>query len=219
MEMHTQMALEQMIEALELVTIQDDTLVELLRCTCIVLQLGNCTFELQQQEGGDADKNHECTVVANSNGSLEALARLWGIMDDDDSDSATTMLTKALTQCTIAAGTELVMVPLTMAQAQDVCGAKKVYARTFPWLVQRINGTTAVPANAMTTAGSSPFRTIGVLDVKPAPISMPVPWDIYKCHTMRIRITLPLLSSNGTVVHRTDNDWCKNVRMPPRLQQ
>jgi len=98
MEMHTQMALEQMIEALELVTSQDDTLVELLRCVCIVLQMGNCTFELQQQEGGDADKNHECTVVANSNGSLEALARLWGIMDDDDSDSATTMLTKALTQ-------------------------------------------------------------------------------------------------------------------------
>lgn len=139
-------------QALQLVGIEGDTLRMLFRAICVVLQLGNFTFEApaDNDEGAEVSSKEELTN----------LASLLGVPED--------VVSKSLTLRTVRARNEEYKVPLNTTKAKDSCDAfaKEIYAKTFLWLVRTINDATCAEKNY--DSGGEPvheFGLIGLLDI------------------------------------------------------
>lgn len=132
---------QQTTQALELIGVTGETLKELWRALCIVLQLGNLEFAV------DAT-NPDASCIADPE-ELEVLADLMGI--------ESTLLIKALTIRTVEARSETFQVPLKADKAKESTDAfaKEIYAKTFLWLVRTINDATCAEKNYGMAAFSS----------------------------------------------------------------
>lgn len=139
------------VDALALVGVKDDGLMDLMRAICIVLQLGNLTF--------DDDPNNDENAIISSSEELESLANLMGIDVND--------VEKALTERTVTARNEVFKVPLNVVKAKDSCDAfaKEIYSNTFDWLVKTINDATIAENNYDARSSQTDFRMIGLLDI------------------------------------------------------
>ena len=137
-------------DALAIVGITDEKLKSLMRAICIVLQLGNLTFE-------PSPENDENAIISSTE-ELNALAKLMGVGEDD--------VHKALTERTVKARNEVYKVPLNVVKAKDSCDAfaKDIYAKIFHWLVKMINSATCAEDN-YTENPSADFGLIGLLDI------------------------------------------------------
>lgn len=138
------------VDSLALVGVKDDKVKTLLRTICIVLQLGNLTFE--------ADETDETKTNITSTDEFQALSELIGIPAEG--------LTAALTIRTMRARNEEFKVPLNAVQARDSSDAfaKEIYAKTFLWLVRAINDATCAEHN-YDGDNKSDFGVIGLLDI------------------------------------------------------
>jgi len=141
---------KQTIHALALIGVTDFILVELLRAICIVMQLGNLTF--------NKDPTNEEQSIISSTDELMALAELIGINHE--------VVQGALTQRTVTARNESYKVPLNKYKAKDAADAlaKAIYANIFDWLVLTINKATCAELNYHETIDGD-FGLIGLLDI------------------------------------------------------
>lgn len=137
---------KQTIEALELVGIEGECLITLMKAICIVLQLGNLGFDAKS---GDSDKS---TVVTRAE--LRILSDLMGI--------PVNTLEASLTERTFKTVKETHKVPLNATAAKEACDAlaKDAYQKTFLWLVSAIN-----KATSTSTDESENLKTIGLVDI------------------------------------------------------
>ena len=137
-------------KALELIGVKEETLLELWRAICVVLQLGNLTFE----PSGDGDGSQ----MADED-DLQGLSSLMGIPSES--------LTTALTIRNMKARSETFQVPLTAEKAKESADAfaKEIYAKTFLWLVRTINDATCAEKNYNQKVAGNKFGTIGLLDI------------------------------------------------------
>lgn len=138
------------LDALAIVGVKDDTLKDMMRALCIVLQLGNLTFE--------ADPNNEENAIITSTNELEQLSALMGVEHE--------VVEKALTERSVKARNEVFKVPLNVEKAQDSCNAfaKEIYSIAFDWLVGTINDATCAENN-YTENPQTDFGLIGLLDI------------------------------------------------------
>ncbi len=141
---------KQTLEALALVGIKGEKLKTLMRAICVVLQLGNITFE---PLFGDADKSQIKSIEE-----FKALAGLMGLPEK--------ILNEALTMRTVRARSEEYKVPLSEVKAKDSADAfaKEIYAKTFLWLVRAINDATCAENN-YDGVNKDEFGMIGLLDI------------------------------------------------------
>jgi len=138
------------VDALATIGVKDDILISLMRSICIVLQLGNLTFE--------SDPDNEENTIISSPQELTDLAELMGIEEED--------VKKALTERTVTARNEVYKVPLNVVKARDSSDAlaKEIYSNTFDWLVMTINNATSAEQNYVDNPNAN-FSTIGLLDI------------------------------------------------------
>lgn len=131
------------IDALELVGITGDSLDNLMKAICVVLQLGNLGFS------GDRDKS---TIATKDE--LSALAELMGVTEQ--------VLTLAFTERTFKTREEVHKVPLGVEAAKEACDAlaKEAYQKAFLWLVNSINKATVAP-----DVDDGAVGIIGLLDI------------------------------------------------------
>jgi myosin-5 len=143
------------VDALALVGVKDEELRTLMRSICIVLQLGNLIFEVDEKDKNIIQK--EKSMIDNPE-EFDALVDLMGIEKDD--------LTAALTIRSMTARNEVFKVPLNAVQAKDSCDAfaKEIYAKTFLWLVRAINDATSAELNYDGQRKNN-FGLIGMLDI------------------------------------------------------
>jgi myosin V len=111
-----------------------------MQALCIVLVLGNVTFE---NVGDDAS-------AITSKDVLQSLAELLGVEED--------VLRASLTIRSVSARNEVFKVPLKDTAAKESCDAfaKEIYAQAFHWLVRKIN---------IATSACSSNGNIGLLDI------------------------------------------------------
>ena len=143
---------EKTVDALNLIGISGDTFKDLMRAICIVMQLGNLTF--------DEDPSNDDGSVITSEQELAKLSALMGIDGEH--------IEKALTYRTIhAAKKETYSVPLRSGMARDSrdAFAKAIYQHTFEWLVKQINIATCAEENYSDTADVEEYGHIGLLDI------------------------------------------------------
>jgi myosin V len=135
------------LNALALVGIEGQYLQILMQAICIILQLGNLSFETSRC--GDTDKS----VVASTK-ELHKLASLMNVSEQD--------LSTAFTERTFKTGKETHKVPLNAEAAKEACDAlaKESYQKVFLWLVHAINKAT----QANMREGQN-YGTIGLLDI------------------------------------------------------
>ena len=138
------------VDALALIGVKGEKLKNLMRAMCIVLQLGNLTF--------DHDPENDENSIISSEDELKRLAELMGVDEK--------IVTKALTERTVIARNEVYKVPLNVTKAQDSCHAfaKEIYSNTFDWLVQSINNATCAEQNYEADPKAD-FGLIGLLDI------------------------------------------------------
>ncbi len=137
------------IDSLTLIGVQKDKLNTLMRAICVVLQLGNISFQ------ADAHDQDRCSISNRSE--LLALADLMGIAPEE--------LQTVLTVRTMSTKGESCKVPLSASRAKESCDAfaKEIYSKTFLWLVRAINQATSAEDNYM--GGSDKSGIIGLLDI------------------------------------------------------
>jgi myosin-5 len=137
-------------EALNLVGVNGDKLMTLMRAITAVLQIGQLTFGPAK---GDSEVSG-CT----SPKELEGLSEIVGIPSKD--------LVLALTERTMSTRGEVFKVPLKPDMAKDNADAyaKEIYSKVFLWLVREVNGATCAEDN-YNGGRSSGFGTIGLLDI------------------------------------------------------
>ena len=137
------------LDALAIVGVKGDTLRDLMRALCIVLQLGNLKFE--------QDPENEENAIISSTEELAALSDLMGVDNE--------IVEKALTERTVTARNEVFKVPLNLERAQDSCNAfaKEIYSNAFDWLVKTINFATCAENNY--EYPEADFGMIGLLDI------------------------------------------------------
>ncbi|KAI2489593.1 myosin-kinesin ATPase superfamily-like protein [Fragilaria crotonensis] len=137
-------------QALALIGIDNDRFVVLMRAICVVMQLGNQTFELDPHDD-------ERSVISSAEELLE-LSNLMGVDPE--------IITRALTERTVRARNEVFTVPLKPDQAKDSADAlaKEIYAKTFLWIVRNINDATAAEWNYEGDKKAN-FGIIGLLDI------------------------------------------------------
>jgi myosin-5 len=139
------------VDSLKLVGIEGETLQNLMRVICVVLQLGNLLFDALAEKDGS---------VITEQDDLRDLAELMGGMSAED-------LNAAFTIRTIMARNEEFKVPLNPIAAKESCDAfaKEMYAKTFLWLVRTINDATCAELNYHDGSKKSGFGLIGLLDI------------------------------------------------------
>ena len=142
---------QETVEALAIVGVKDDKLRNLMRSICMVLQLGNLTFDV-------CPENEESSIIT-SDEELAKLASLMGVETDD--------IKKALLQRTVEARNEKFTVPLDVVKARDSTNAfaKEIYSQTFDWLVNTINDATCAERNYDRTLTPKEISHIGLLDI------------------------------------------------------
>lgn len=138
------------LDALSLIGVTDEKLVDLMRALCVVLQLGNLSFS--------KDPNNEDNAIITSVDELEKLAELIGVDQN--------IVEKSLLERTVSARNEVFKVPLNLEKAQDSCHAlaKEIYSISFDWLVNTINHATCAEENYVENP-TADFRLIGLLDI------------------------------------------------------
>jgi myosin V len=143
---HDRDQFEHALNALAIVGVQGESLKILMQALCIVMQLGNLSFE---ELDGDSDKS----AVASSK-ELSDLAALMELSEKD--------LILSFTERTLVTDKESHKVQLNPEAAKDACDAlaKDAYQKAFLWVVKHINKATC----AMETSGN-PIGTIGLLDI------------------------------------------------------
>lgn len=120
------------LEALQVFQFDGDRLTSLMRALCVVLQLGNLTFDedpaAEHEEGG---------TVITSIDELDRLSELMGIPAE--------LLESCMTMRLIKTGYDEVNVQLRPSVAKESCDAlaKEIYAQLFELLVRNINEYTA----------------------------------------------------------------------------
>uniref|UniRef100_A0A7S4I1U7 Myosin motor domain-containing protein n=2 Tax=Odontella aurita TaxID=265563 RepID=A0A7S4I1U7_9STRA len=144
------------VEALAIVGVKDETFLSLMRSICVVLQLGNLSFAPDP-----TDEEKTIIEIEEDNDELGRLSKLMGMESND--------VMKALTERTIEARGEVFKVPLNEAKARDArdAFAKEIYARTFLWLVRKINEATRAELHyeGRDRVGRGGYRFIGLLDI------------------------------------------------------
>lgn len=137
------------LDALAIVGVKGDTLRDLMRSLCIVLQLGNLRFE--------QDPENEENAIITSIEELETLSDLMGVDNE--------IVKLSLTERTVTARNEVFKVPLNLERAQDSCNAfaKEIYSNAFDWLVKTINYATCAENNYENPKAD--FGMIGLLDI------------------------------------------------------
>jgi len=137
-------------DALALIGVNDGKFIDLMRAICIVMQLGNLTF--------DHDPKDDEYSVISSKKELKELADLMGLDQE--------VVRKSLTEKTIQTSREVLKVKLDVDRAKDSCDAlsKEIYSNTFDWLVKTINNATCAEENYKTNPNAN-FSLIGLLDI------------------------------------------------------
>jgi len=137
-------------DALALVGVKDEKFIDLMRSICIVMQLGNLTF--------DHDPKDDEYSVISSTKQLKELAELMGLEED--------FVRKSLTEKTIISGKETMIAKLNVVKARDSCDAlaKEIYSNTFDWLVMTINVATCAEENYKVNPNAN-LSLIGLLDI------------------------------------------------------
>jgi myosin V len=132
------------LASLELVGVQGESLDTLMKAVCVVMQLGNLSFEAPN---GDSDKSRVAIKAE-----LSALSDLMGVPE--------TALELSFTEQTFRTAREIHKVPLNPEAAKEACDAlaKDVYHKIFLWLVSEIN-------KATSASESQELGTIGLLDI------------------------------------------------------
>mmetsp|Transcript_22724 Transcript_22724/g.30071 ORF Transcript_22724/g.30071 Transcript_22724/m.30071 type:complete len:1523 (-) Transcript_22724:252-4820(-) len=130
-------AWEHTVDALSTFGIEGSSLNILMRALCVVLQLGNLTFDFDPA----VPDHHEDQCVISSTEELEKLSDLMGISEGDIEAAMTTRVN------TIRG--ETVTFTLGSSSARDGCKAlaKEIYSCIFDVLVQKINEFTSAEAN------------------------------------------------------------------------
>jgi myosin-5 len=138
------------VKVLGEIGVTGDKLMTLMQAVCIVLQLGNVTY---QPKGGDDDKSE----VA----STKEFADLCDLMGVDP-----TTLEVSFTERTMKTRNETYKVPLNPSTAKEATESfvKEVYVRAFLWLVRNINDATAAEINYK-SGTMTEFGIIGLLDI------------------------------------------------------
>ena len=139
------------VESLELIGVAGEKFLFLMRAICVVMQLGNLTFEEDTQ-------NDEASIIS-SDEELEKLSSIIGVGLDH--------IRQALTFREVHAGKDTYNVPLKSSHAKDVCDAfaKAIYQQCFDWLVGEINGATCAEKNYADAPNVETYGTIGLLDI------------------------------------------------------
>jgi myosin heavy subunit len=145
-------------KALTDIGVTNDKFVTLMRALCIVIQLGNITF--------DVCPNDDDRAIITSTEEFIALSDLMGIAVDE--------LTQALTERIMITRGEEFRVKLKASAAKDACDAfaKEIYSKTFLWLVRTINDATCAemnidihPNEKQTDLEEVDYGIIGLLDI------------------------------------------------------
>jgi myosin heavy subunit len=137
------------VKALKLFGFDGSLLRSLMRSLCIVLQLGNLTFE----DTGDDDEGSEIS----SSSELSKLAKLIGIPESS--------ISIAMSRRVKTIGGEEVIVKLNQIDAKNGCDAlaKAIYSIIFDKLVEQINEHTSVDARE--NCDDRNIGTISLLDI------------------------------------------------------
>jgi len=135
------------VDALSTFGIKGDAFFDVMRSLCIILQLGNLTFEPEVVYGEERS----------SISSIEALAKLSTLMGVPESEIETAMTKRFM----ITRGEEFT-ISLKDTEARDGCDAlaKEIYARVFDYLVRNINECTEPKGSA-----GGFYGTISLLDI------------------------------------------------------
>jgi myosin V len=146
-------------QALALIGIQGDTYLQLMQTLCVVLQLGNLGFDVHPEE-------EEQTVI----GTKEELADLSALMGVDE-----ITIEQSITKRIVRTTNDQFTVLLKPDQAKDSADAlaKEIYAKSFLWIVRKINDATAAEWNYnqddigddINSSSTSSFKSIGLLDI------------------------------------------------------
>jgi myosin heavy subunit len=142
------------LNALKVFDVKGESLTTLLRALCIVLQLGNLTFD---RDPTSADHEEGGTVISSPD-ELDKLSELMGI------DSK--VLESEMTLRLIKTGYDEVHVQLRPSVAKESCDAlaKEIYARVFDYLVRKVNAYTRAEAH-FDPKHSDTFGMISLLDI------------------------------------------------------
>ena len=147
--------------ALGVFGVEKEELRDTMRALCVVMQLGNLTFDL------DPDEEHQDQAVVTSEDDLDLLADVMGVPAKD--------ISEALTVRTMKMRGEEIKSGLTPADAREGRDAlaKDLYARLFDLLVSKMNDYTRAEANHVPSSSEgrggaakrNKFREICLLDI------------------------------------------------------
>ncbi|KAL7470374.1 hypothetical protein ACHAXS_010605 [Conticribra weissflogii] len=135
------------VDALSTFGIKGEAFFHVMRSLCVILQLGNLTFEPEVVDGEERS----------SISSIEALEKLSSLMGVPESEIETAMTKRFM----ITRGEEFT-ISLKDSEARDGCDAlaKEIYARVFDYLVRKINECTEPKGSA-----DGVYGTISLLDI------------------------------------------------------
>lgn len=148
--------------ALGVFGIAEEELRDMMRALCVVMQLGNLTFDL------DPNEEHQDQAIITSEDDLDLLADVMGVPAED--------IAQALTVRTMKMRGEEIKSGLTPADAKEGRDAlaKDLYARLFDLLVGKMNDYTRAEANYVpssegrgggTASKRNKFQEICLLDI------------------------------------------------------
>eukprot|EP00578_Thalassiosira_sp_NH16_P027413 CAMPEP_0181092850 /NCGR_PEP_ID=MMETSP1071-20121207/9132_1 /TAXON_ID=35127 /ORGANISM="Thalassiosira sp., Strain NH16" /LENGTH=1679 /DNA_ID=CAMNT_0023175045 /DNA_START=150 /DNA_END=5185 /DNA_ORIENTATION=+ len=137
------------VSALSVFGIHGDTFLDVMRSLCVILQLGNITFDPEMHEG------EERSIISSAE-DLEKLSFLLGVSSPD--------IESALTKRFMITRGEEFTIFLKPNEARDGCDAlaKEMYARVFDTLVTKCNESTEPKGSP---SNSNEFGTISLLDI------------------------------------------------------
>mmetsp|Transcript_24599 Transcript_24599/g.53004 ORF Transcript_24599/g.53004 Transcript_24599/m.53004 type:complete len:1710 (-) Transcript_24599:57-5186(-) len=135
------------VAALSVFGIHGDMLLNVMRSLCVILQLGNITFDSEMQDG------EERSIIS----SAEELKKLSSVMGVSKPDVET-----ALTKRFMKTRGEEFTIFLKPNEARDGCDAlaKEIYARVFDLLVTKCNASTELKSSP-----TNEYGTISLLDI------------------------------------------------------